>query len=452
MVKITCALGLVLLLAGCEDFVKVDPPRTDLVSQTVFEDDKTADAAMTDVYLQLSGGSFASGGSSSISLLASYSADEQANYSNNGSYPAFYENNIKADNLTIGSIWSTAYKGVYQSNAILEGVERATGLSADLKIQLEGEAKFIRAYCYFYLTNLFGDVPLLLTTNYVDNSNAARTSSTDIYKQIIQDLADAREALPATYEFTGGERVRATKGAASALLARSYLYMSDWSNAEKEAGNVIADTLYSMQPDLTLVMSKNNPEAILQFQTTFYPDDITVFYVFASPPTPCALRDEFITFFDPTDLRLANWVGSFDSGSETYYFAKKYNSFVMATEYSTLLRLAEQFLIRAEARTQQNKISDAQADLNVIRHRAGLANTSASDKPSLLSAVELERKLELFTEHGHRWLDLKRTGRVDEVIGNVKGSQWSSTDALYPIPQNQLQLDPAMKDQQNPGY
>jgi starch-binding outer membrane protein, SusD/RagB family len=125
---------------------------------------------------------------------------------------------------------------------------------------------------------------------------------------------------------------------------------------------------------------------------------------------------------------------------------------VQTAEYSTLLRLAEQYLIRSEARAQQNNIAGAQQDINVIRARAGLTATTANDKASLLMAIEQERKVELFTEHGHRWLDLKRTGRAEVILAPIKGSNWQPTDVLYPIPQYQILNDPAMNNAQNPGY
>ena len=115
-----------------------------------------------------------------------------------------------------------------------------------------------------------------------------------------------------------------------------------------------------------------------------------------------------------------------------------------------VLRLAEQYLIRAEARAQQNNISGSQSDLNLIRNRAGLVNTAANDKTALLTAIEHERQVELFTEWGHRWLDLKRTNRADAVLGPIKAPNWQPTDMLYPIPQTQIANDPNVH--QNPGY
>jgi hypothetical protein len=123
-----------------------------------------------------------------------------------------------------------------------------------------------------------------------------------------------------------------------------------------------------------------------------------------------------------------------------------------------LLRLSEQYLIRAEARTQLGQYTDAAADLNVVRTRAGLLNTTATDKATLTAAIEKECRTEFFCEWGHRWLDLKRwpginnasLTRADEVLSVVKGAQWQSTDAFYPIPQTARNVNSTLT--QNPGY
>lgn len=116
-----------------------------------------------------------------------------------------------------------------------------------------------------------------------------------------------------------------------------------------------------------------------------------------------------------------------------------------------VMRLAEQYLIRAEARIQQGKLDDGRNDLDAIRHRAGLPNLSTSlTQPALLLAVEQERKVELFAEWGHRWFDLKRTKRADAVLGPIKGANWQSTDTLYPIPSDAIRTNANLT--QNEGY
>jgi hypothetical protein len=172
---------------------------------------------------------------------------------------------------------------------------------------------------------------------------------------------------------------------------------------------------------------------------------------------PVYLSNQLINSFEQADQRRANWIRSVTGGnSTTYYYPSKYKSATLnapVTEYQMVLRLGEQYLIRAEARAHLNKITDALSDLNVIRHRAGLHDTTATNQDSLLDLIYHERQVELFTEWGHRWLDLKRTGKIDDVMGKVavlKGTTWSPNWTLYPIPLYDIIQNPNLG--QNPGY
>jgi hypothetical protein len=115
-----------------------------------------------------------------------------------------------------------------------------------------------------------------------------------------------------------------------------------------------------------------------------------------------------------------------------------------------MLRLAEQYLIRAEARAKLGKLAEARTDVDAVRSRAGLAGLNSSlNQTQLLSAIETERLHEFFGEFGHRWLDLKRTDRATAVLSPIK-SNWQATDVLYPIPQAQILINNKLT--QNPGY
>ena len=115
-----------------------------------------------------------------------------------------------------------------------------------------------------------------------------------------------------------------------------------------------------------------------------------------------------------------------------------------------VLRLSEQYLIRSEARARLEKYSEASIDINAIRHRAGLSDTTAGSIDEFILIVEKERQKELFTEWGHRWFDLKRLLRADAVLQPVKGENWQETDKLYPIPASELLSNPNLT--QNDGY
>ena len=140
-------------------------------------------------------------------------------------------------------------------------------------------------------------------------------------------------------------------------------------------------------------------------------------------------------------------------GLTTLFFANKYKSIFNVTEsleHSIIFRLEEQYLIRAEAKAHLGIIEESQTDLNTIRNRAGLANTTASTKETLLTAILNERFVEFFTEQGQRWFDLKRTEEAKNEIATIK-SNWNDTDLLLPIPETEIEVNPNLKPQ-NPGY
>lgn len=115
-----------------------------------------------------------------------------------------------------------------------------------------------------------------------------------------------------------------------------------------------------------------------------------------------------------------------------------------------VLRLAEQYLIRSEARAMQSNFEGALQDINQTRSRAGLTDVDLDNTAELLTAIEKERRIELFSEWGHRWLDLKRLNRADAVLSIFKASNWNSTDIFYPIPKSDLINNKSLI--QNPGY
>lgn len=438
--------------SSCKKFIAVDPPQNSLTSATVFSDDLTATAAMSYIYTNLSSGS---GNLSSITYLGGILADEATCYSTNANTLQFFTNNLQSVNPSVTTFWgSQGYSIIYNANAILEGLSKSTTVSAPVKTQLEGEAKFIRAFIHLYLVSLFGDIPYITTTDYQANTIASRLPKAQVLQKIIDDLTDAKSKLASDYSYSNGERVKPNKWAASALLARAYLYNNNWAAAENEATQVINNTSDFGLTSLNSVFLKNSTETIWQLQSissTVNTNEGNIF-ILTTTPRNSALRPEFMNAFEAGDNRKSSWTGSVTVNSSTYYFPYKYKIRTgnnPLNEYSMVLRLGETYLIRAEARAQLNNVPGSQADLNMIRNRAGLGNTPASDKASLLLAIENERRVELFSEWGHRWIDLNRTGRIDAVLGVIKPG-WQSHDALFPLPQSDILVNPNLV--QNPGY
>jgi len=239
-------------------------------------------------------------------------------------------------------------------------------------------------------------------------------------------------------------------------LARVYLYKEEWALAEEEATLVINNgALYHMEEDLDKVFLKEAPSIIWQLHpgisglNTHYAST----FIFSSGPPPiAAISSNLLNAFEVGDQRKVHWIGNVSAGSQTWYYPYKYkkNTNTGTTqEYAIVLRLEEQYLIRAEARAHQGNLIGAKEDMNTIRNRAGLAPTTANTSENLLLAILLERRVELFTELGQRWFDLKRSGQAQAVLGVLKLG-WKSTDKWLPLPETELVLNKNLY--QNPGY
>ena len=446
-------------LLSCESFLEIPAPDNKMVSQEVFNSDATAKAAITGIYNQLFYASYSSGGTSSVTLLSSLSGKDLASIrTTNIPYMEFQQYEIMPDNTRNLSLWSSGYNIIYMVNAVLDGLNTSNEISPATRDQLTGEAKFLRAFTYFYLTNLYGDVPLILNTPYGDNELASRKPQEDVYSQIIDDLTEAQNLL--SHEYEAGERTKVTTNVAKALLARVYLYQENWELAEKFSSEVISETsTYEILDDLNTVFLQNSREAIWQISPRGGGGSLTqtqegANFIMNDLSIPAVkLAENLAESFNPQDKRGMEWIG-FHEGRDSYfaYKYKDWNSWNNLTEYSMVLRLAEQHLIRAEARTMQDNLTGAIEDINIIRDRAGLDLIEESpdlDRESLFALIIEERKKELFTEWGHRWLDLKRTSLSQEILG-ADSATWESTDVLYPIPEQELLKNPNLR--QNPGY
>lgn len=461
---------LLTMTSGCKKLTQVDTPVTNLSADNVYASDATAIAAVTGIYSSISNTTPYSPQLPGMSGLGGLSADELTLYSGvtGTTLNLYYTNNLS--NNTLQDFWLQIYPVVFLANACVEGVTSSATLTPAVKSQLLGEAKFSRALCYFYLVNLYGDVPLVLSTAYTTTSILPRSPKDQVWGQIVQDLSDAQKLLNADYLDATllqktDERVRPTKSAATALLARAYLYTGNWSGADSASSAVIANSSYKLD-DLDQVFLKNSTEAIWQLQPVtnngFNTPDALAFIIPATGPDNVQhyayLSDFLLSSFEPGDQRRFHWVDSVDVGGTTYYHPYKYKSDSLnapITEYTMVLRLGEQYLIRAEAKARQNDLMAGLQNLNAIRNRAKLSDTTASSQSELLSLILHERQTELFTEWGHRWLDLKRTSTIDQIMGADsvcanKGGQWRTERQWFPVPLSEIQADPKLV--QNIGY
>jgi hypothetical protein len=451
LISVVIASGL-----SCNKLLDAPPPSADIDAKSVYVNDATAGAAIIGFYNAamdnpqgiLNG---------DISLYAALSADELSCVFPNAREDSFYQNRLTAANSLSGNLFSSGYGLIYPLNSILYGLDHSSGVTAATKTQLGGEARFLRALLYLYLVNLYGAVPEVVGTDYTVNQQLPRAAVDSIYALVMQDLQVAQQSLPAAYLTANGyagDRTRPVQAAATALLARVECYRQLWPSAEQAASAVINDARYLLEPQLDSVFLATSREAIWQLQPvydTLATADAKLFLpagsgVFRIPQY--ALTPALLGSFQPGDLRRMHWCGGF--GTRVYPYKYKQAGYHAGhAEYEMVLRLAEQYLLRAEARAHQGNLAGALSDLNQVRTRAGLTPSTATGVDAVLAAIFAERRVELFTEWGHRWLDLQRTGQADAVLP-AKNDGWQSFDILYPIPGFELADD--VRITQNPGY
>lgn len=452
--KINIILMLV-VLTSCEDFVDVPLPSSQLTGEIVFEDHNTATAALVNIYSKLRDTGILSGSlSGSPTELGLYS-DELTYYGQAGAaMQATYQNNLLASTASVQQLWNDSFHQIYCANAVIEGVENSSSLELADKETLRGEALFIRALVHFYLANLYGSIPYITTTNHNENRLSSRLDTSIVYELITADLAEAIALLPQDY--ISAERVRPNKSTAYALLARTYLYMGLWPEASNAASAVINNPEYVWETDLNKIFLKESTTTIWQLKPQFAGNNTqegSAFIFLNGPPLNTAISAALLNSFEAGDQRKIHWIREVEMGSTVWHHSYKYKEHTTtgtSVEYSILFRLAEQYLIRAEARARQGELISALEDLNLIRITAGLPPTSAQTQSAIIDAVLVERRHELFTEYGHRFFDLKRNGLLDATLLPVK-SGWNTTDQLWPIPELELLANPNLLPQ-NPGY
>lgn len=452
-------LGLCLL--NCKKFTEVPYMGGPIHDQ--FKTDEGAKRMVSGIYALMSmNNNFENGG---LTFYMGLSADELNLYTPNIEKEELESNHLAKTNTVIYKMWASCFKTLIQINTCIEGLSDNDIITPSVRNQLLGEARLCRAFEYFYLVNLWGDVPLLTSSDWKINQSLPRAPKARVYELMIEDLKSA--ALLMAEGYPSSEKSRPDRFAAIALLARVYLYQKDWENAENSAGLVINSNKYSLVPDLNTVFLKNSREAIWQIEPNYgygptyegrifngvYADEYGI-------PDYYTLSESFLTGFEQGDGRKIHWLWNFTANGRVYYAPHKYKDTgppanTDIKEYLTVLRLAEQYLIRAEARANQNKIELAISDLNVIRERAADPSGRMPDlsnslsKEECLLAIERERRVELFCEWGHRWLDLKRNNRLDAIIGFLK-PLWKSSAQLYPVPSQEILLNISLT--QNPGY
>ncbi|MBS1565106.1 MAG: RagB/SusD family nutrient uptake outer membrane protein, partial [Bacteroidetes bacterium] len=424
-----------------------------------FSDSATAMTAVAAAYSYPNGSAGDFGFSDGmLTVIAGLSADETGTTLTDANTVSIYNYTLNADNVIVPNLWNVPYSALYTVNAILKNVDASTTLSASFKKQILAEMKVLRALYYFNLVNQFGGVPLVTSTDQNVTATLPRATADEIYNQVLKDLTEAQQALPATYPSAG--KARPNLYTATAFLAKVRLYRQEWQAAYDAANAVIGSNVYNVETDLNNVFLDGSKEAIWQLpanynNTNYYVNEAGLYIPYTTGVTPSyPVTPWLMAAFEAGDQRSVKWITSAVVGAQTYYYPYKYKNRQYTnptTEDYMIFRLGEQYLIRAEAAAHLNNLSGALADLNKVRARAGLSASTASptSQTAILDAIMHERQTELFCEWGNRWFDLKRTGTAAAVLSAEK-SNWKQTVLLYPIPNSQIKLNYRLT--QNPGY
>ena len=383
----------------------------------------------------------------------------------------------------MNNTWQRYYQAIFRANNLLSKIESADAAAVPNKNRYIGEARFLRALCYFDLVRIFGDVPAITTpVNIQESYSIPRTPVANIYNDIIiPDFLAAEGSLLASY--SGSDVGRPTIGAAKSLLGRVYLTIKDYSKTESKLNEVVSMgyQLVDNFNDLYNYSSKRHSEYIFNieyeqgvnggspFTNAFMPNFTAMTNFFGisgyGDEWNCPTR-ELYDLYDENDERKDISVGVYGGyyNSESVFmpipsntnqtYTKKYITQNPARNDSRadwkVIRYADVILMLAEAMNENGKTTDAIPYLNQIRERAGV-NTYAPtmSQSETRDAIEKERRLELCFE-GVRWFDLVRTGKAFDVM---KDKGMTTYMTVFPLPLTQVQLinDPSILPQ-NQGY
>lgn len=347
------------------------------------------------------------------------------------------------DEQFFSPFYTACYRAILSCNIVVENSESAVEI---------GEAKFLRALTYFKLVRVFGDATINLSDSpsVTDQSILARQPVATVYDEvIIPDLQDAIEVLPNT-----SSNGRATKYAAQGILGKVYVQRGDFSNAERELAAVVNDggssgiALQENFGDIFGFANDLNPEIIFATQISSSIVDEYGFSEFWSwsggldTKSLMPLDTDLIDAYDasPGDLRREVSI------NDTLFASPKFPQTDGADHDWIELRLADVILLYAEALNENGNTTAALIELNKIRNRAGLADSSASSQGDVRTAIQDERRLE-FAFEGQRWFDLVRTGTVDQEMGQTIDANYH----VFPIPDSE-RLASFGVITQNPGY
>ncbi len=497
---------LLIFVSSCEGLEEI--PYDFTAVSNLYQNEDDVDAALLGAYQPLILGGvddlwfflITSGSSDHIRINDPYRGGAQSNLA-----AATFQ-----DTDPIGGIWVNYFRGINRANLVIENIP-SVGLDKSLEEEKLAEARFIRAFYYFNLVRLFGDVPLSLesTKNFdKETLQTSRTPVAEVYEAIVEDLQFAGSSLPEMHD--ANNTGRATAGAAKALLGKVYLTMAGkpleknemYQLASSKLKEMVESGAYDLEPDFAAVFDianqQTNTEVMFARQalTNVNGTGTVLTYFAAAPNSPYALwlgggqfqfsfTEDFYNSYNPNDLRKdvtllysytdrdGKKVTYNDPDNPTGYLGipvprapetgipygklKDPGNTTSPFNHGTnliFMRYADVLLLLAEALNESGNPSQALPYLNLVRKRAGLTDVIITDQSQLRDIIKQERKWELageFTEY----YDLQRWGDLQQSMENnpetqYLGRSYDSKYELLPIPVNELDANENLT--QNQGY
>ena len=455
-------------LFSCDSFLQ-DELKGQYTSDNFFTSQENATMAVNGIYNALYDNTlWIFGDVASDDAVKGGNAGDQADINGINDFTA------TADNGVLNTYWKSTYEIIARANNSIADIPAIT-MDETLKSRLIGEAKFLRAYAYFNLVNIFGKVPLKLKPqNTTDAIYVGLSEVPAIYTQIEKDLKEAIPVLPASYELDKG---RVTKGAALALLAKTNLFQQKYADCLINIKSLEDLKLYQLEQnyvDLFQVGAEDSDESIFGLRfinndqvslgnnlNVWFAPSIEGGYYFDAPTQEYVDAFNEKTLSGVDDPRLDASIGregkpwfngrtfSASWSEATGYLVKKYNENMVAgiaKAQSTVpyhaIRYADILLMKAEALNETNATDKAVTEVNKIRTRAGLAPILTSNQATLRETIRNERRKELGFEF-HRFFDLMRWGK-DLATSVLPDLKWTEPRFYFPIPQSEKDTNQAL--------
>lgn len=491
--------------SGCKDFLDTQRQGTYTADDYPYPQGGTPyDTFLFSAYDALRSYNYVSDGFMVVTSIRSDDADKGSTPTDGGADVIAMDNFPALTNGRVNSLWTEYFTMIGRCNQIINSVENDTKIIAtdQQKSQALAEAKFLRGYSYFVLVRAFGRVPKVDKIQTV-NANTPQSSPAEIYAFIESDLQFAVANLPISWEkkFIG----RSTKGAASGILAKVYLYQKKWGMAMSAANTVMTSGQYDLSTPYTTIFGEageNSKESVFEIQGTASAAITQANGIqYASIQgtrgnttewnrgwgwnSPSDVLEAAYEPGDPRKARTILYSSTATTTNMTIYGQAaplypsvvpnlKYNQKVLASPtfnamYNNrgawwmnvrILRYADIVLMYAEAANEVGGIANTSLALDALnsvraRARAGnnavLPNVTTTDQVALRNAIHQERRVELAMEH-ERFFDTVRWGTIqDAMIAAGKTGFNVNRDVLLPIPQQQIDLSKGVLTQ-NPGY